>query len=381
MKKQKLIIIFGVILIGIIISIYQYSEILKTEVASATSTVPNPGHLWSSIECNSDSLCVDNANNRLGIGTASPAAKLHVLNATAANDTDTNTLRIAGGADGTLGPINLNVWSHPSATAGSRYVRLQVQDSLDYRNLILQSSGGNVGIGAVSPGRLLEIRNSGTDSTSSQLRLNGGSSELYSTAGIDFYGTSQVATPGPVARIYARYTAAGWDNRKLIFQSGIVNQAGLQDVMTLWNGNVGIGTATPGYALTVVGTAWATSGAWSGSDARWKKNIVTLSSSSSLEKVMALNPVTYSWRTDEFPEMKFSDGAQLGFIAQDVEKIIPEVVTTNNEGYKGISYEKIVPVLTSAIQEQEGKIDKQQAQIEQLKTIVCLDHPLLEICK
>ncbi len=89
---------------------------------------------------------------------------------------------------------------------------------------------------------------------------------------------------------------------------------------------------------------------------------------------MALNPVNYQWKTDEYPEMKFSNGTQLGFIAQDVEKIIPEVVTTNNEGYKGISYEKIVPVLTSAIQEQEKKI-------EQLKAIVCLDHPLAEVCK
>ncbi len=96
---------------------------------------------------------------------------------------------------------------------------------------------------------------------------------------------------------------------------------------------------------------------------------------------MALNPVNYQWKTDEYPEMKFLTGTQLGFIAQDVEKIIPEVVTTNNEGYKGISYEKIVPVLTSAIQEQEKKIDALSSQNQSLKTLVCLDHPLEEVCK
>jgi hypothetical protein len=147
------------------------------------------------------------------------------------------------------------------------------------------------------------------------------------------------------------------------------------DVMAgVFYGDVGIGTTSPGYTLTVAGNAWVTSGSWSGSDARWKKNVSTLSTTSSLDKILKLKPVTYEWKVDEYPEMKFSNSTQLGFIAQDVEKIIPEVVNTNNEGYKGISYEKIVPVLTSAMQEQ-------QKEIEQLKAIVCLDHPLAEVCK
>ncbi|MFZ3055069.1 MAG: hypothetical protein WA091_03790, partial [Minisyncoccales bacterium] len=69
-------------------------------------------------------------------------------------------------------------------------------------------------------------------------------------------------------------------------------------------------------------------------------------------------------------------------------KIIPEVVTTDNNGYKGISYEKIVPVLTSAMQEQQKEIEAQQTKIntleennKQLKILVCLDHPSADICK
>ena len=68
-------------------------------------------------------------------------------------------------------------------------------------------------------------------------------------------------------------------------------------------GNVGIGTTGPGYTLTVNGTAWVISGAWSGSDIRWKKDITPLSVTSSLAKVMQLNPVSFDWRTNEFPNM------------------------------------------------------------------------------
>lgn len=79
MNKQKYFIIFLFLSIGLCFSVCQYLESLKTEFASAVSNVPNPGHPWSAIECNSDSLCVDTVNNRLGIGTASPVYKLDVV--------------------------------------------------------------------------------------------------------------------------------------------------------------------------------------------------------------------------------------------------------------------------------------------------------------
>lgn len=131
-------------------------------------------------------------------------------------------------------------------------------------------------------------------------------------------------------------------------------------------GNVGIGTINPGYTLTVTGTAWVTSGAWSGSDLRWKKDVSPLSADT-LAKVDQLRPVTFNWRQDEYPDNHFPDGRQIGFIAQDVEKIYPELVTTDNNGYKGISYEKMVPVLTRAIQEQQKQIDLLREEIQELK--------------
>ncbi len=129
-------------------------------------------------------------------------------------------------------------------------------------------------------------------------------------------------------------------------------------------GNVGIGTSSPGYALTVAGTAWVTSGSWSGSDKRWKTNINNLDGS--LNKVMQLKSVSFYWKKDEYPEMNFNDDLQIGFIAQDVENIVPEIVTTTKNGFKGVDYAKLTPVLVEAIQEQQAQINDLKAQNETL---------------
>ncbi len=130
--------------------------------------------------------------------------------------------------------------------------------------------------------------------------------------------------------------------------------------------NPGIGTTSPGYTLTVSGTSWTTNNAWAGSDIRWKQNITALSGS--LDKVIQLKPVNFDWRTSEFPDLHFTNGTQIGFIAQDVEKIIPEVVTTDNNGYKGISYERITPVLAGAIQEMNRKNTDLNVKVMTLET-------------
>ena len=103
------------------------------------------------------------------------------------------------------------------------------------------------------------------------------------------------------------------------------------------------------------------------SDETWKKNIEPLSSS--LEKVMLLQGVSYDWKADDYPEMGFTKDRQIGFIAQDVEKVFPELVKTNNNGYKGVYYVKMVPILLEAMKEQQKEISelkKQQAMFAEL---------------
>ena len=86
-----------------------------------------------------------------------------------------------------------------------------------------------------------------------------------------------------------------------------------------------------------------------------------------LTNVMALAPVTYNWKVKEFPDKNFNDKKQLGFIAQDIEKIFPELVLTDQNGYKSVDYVKITPILVKAVQEQQNEIKDQQSQIEELK--------------
>jgi hypothetical protein len=129
-------------------------------------------------------------------------------------------------------------------------------------------------------------------------------------------------------------------------------------------GKVGIGTTTPTHPLQLVSGAHCTSaGVWTNaSDARLKKNITPLSYG--LKEIMQLMPVAY--------DMKADQTKQVGFIAQDVQKIIPELVSgTEGDLSKGenlgMSYGNLTAILTKAIQEQQAMIEALQKEIELLK--------------
>lgn len=99
----------------------------------------------------------------------------------------------------------------------------------------------------------------------------------------------------------------------------------------------------------------------SSSDERFKKNINTVDDA--ISKVQKLRGVTYDFRTEEFADKNFPEYNQLGFIAQEVEAVIPHVVRTDSEGYKAVDYAKITALLTQAIKEQQDIIDTQKATI------------------
>ncbi len=121
--------------------------------------------------------------------------------------------------------------------------------------------------------------------------------------------------------------------------------------------------------LWVKGSAMCSLGVWSSSDQRWKKNITPIPNA--LNKVAQLNGVNFNWKTDEYPEKNFSEGRQTGLIAQEVEKVLPELVHTDKEGYKSVSYDKITAVLIEAVKElkteHQARIGQLEAEIAQLK--------------
>ena len=108
------------------------------------------------------------------------------------------------------------------------------------------------------------------------------------------------------------------------------------------------------------------------SDIRLKKNIKRIEDSASLSKVMQLNPVYYDWKenTPSSLRQNYPEGRQIGLIAQEVQKYIPEVVKTEplyDKEYKGIDYGRLVTVLIGAVQEQQKEITELKARIETLE--------------
>lgn len=142
-----------------------------------------------------------------------------------------------------------------------------------------------------------------------------------------------------------------------------------------FNGNVGIGTNNPTYNLHVIGRI-RSNAINETSDMRLKTDITQLTNA--LEKIQQLRGVSYKWRTEEFPDMKLDQGLQHGLIAQELEKVIPELVHTDSEGWKSIEYSHMVPLLIEAIKEQQteikrlahyaDKVEKLEALLDELNT-------------
>jgi len=121
------------------------------------------------------------------------------------------------------------------------------------------------------------------------------------------------------------------------------------------------------YKFNENGTATASS--WSSSsDLRFKTNILPFNSM--LQKVMSLQPVTYNWKVNEFTNRGFANDLQIGFIAQDVQKLFPELVTTGTDGYLSLDYAKVTPILVKALQEQQVLIEKLSGQIVEMKASI-----------
>lgn len=119
-------------------------------------------------------------------------------------------------------------------------------------------------------------------------------------------------------------------------------------------------------------TVYAVNGTINTSDRREKTNIQPLNYG--LKQVMSLKPVTYEWKNNR------EQGAKIGFIAQDLQETLPEVVSdkewvrgengkleSKDAARLGVYYSDIIPVLTKAIQEQQALIEALQKEVAELK--------------
>jgi trimeric autotransporter adhesin len=104
--------------------------------------------------------------------------------------------------------------------------------------------------------------------------------------------------------------------------------------------------------------------AWFLSDKRFKENIKPLNNT--LEKLQKLNGYNYTFKTEEFKDKNFNSGRQIGFIAQEIKEVFPELVMDTRDGYLAVNYTQMTPVLVEAIKEQQAQIEELKAMIKTL---------------
>ncbi len=296
--------------------------------------------LW--IQNNLTTLLAVKNNGNVGIGTTTPEASLHV-----------NGLGLFKSGDG-------GIYLGSNGTSGSvGYAGI----SGSFSNITLNNGKttfyGNVGIGTSSPNRELEINGGNAENG---LRVAWG--PTYPTV----YGEILHGGSGGF-KLNAEAGGGGWAD--MSFQTNGTTRMFIESV-----GNIGIGTTAPTQLLDVNGNARFRaigSGAYAGpvnrtsdgtlttatSDGRLKENVHTLQNS--LDKVMQLRGVSFTWKSN--PEM----GKRIGFIAQEFEKVIPELVFTNaQDGYKGINYAEVSAVLVEAIKELKMENDRLKTENDNL---------------
>jgi hypothetical protein len=128
---------------------------------------------------------------------------------------------------------------------------------------------------------------------------------------------------------------------------------------TLANGGVIVTTALEVGSITshanVTGRIDAAADvvAYSTSDRNLKENFVRISDA--LSKVESISGYEFDWKVEHKHHHGF-EGHDIGVIAQEIESVLPEVVTTRDSGFKGVKYEKIVPLLIEAIKELSEQI-------------------------
>jgi hypothetical protein len=195
------------------------------------------------------------------------------------------------------------------------------------------------------------------------------------------YDGSAFVDPSP-ARI-SMYTTESWSpsahGTAISFLTTNNGSAVAQTRMLIdHDGRVGIGTLTPAQRLDVAGNVRIGTGALGcvedrdgdviagvcASDARFKRDVASFEPM--LSKVAALRPVEFYWRADEFPARAFGSQQSYGLMAQEVEAVLPELVTTDADGYKAVNYSKLPLLAIQAIKDLKAENDTIKADNREL---------------
>jgi len=284
-------------------------------------------------------------NGNLGIGTSSPAGQLAN---TSGNVIATDGNGISGQGLGWVNTSNAGyagVFYNANNAANGPGLAVKIVSpaaaALDVSqgssagtagtSLLRVQGNGSVGIGTSSPAGGLHIDRPEVGSTTALgVTIGGGTS-----------GNPSIELRGDGKSPYVDFVeTSGADySTRLLSGGGVLNVSG--------NG-------TNGVLLQVNGGLRATSYA-NISDARFKTNVRPLAGA--LAAVLALRGVRYEWNALGVKHGGTAGASQVGVLAQEVEKIYPELVSTDKDGYKAVNYAQLTPVLIEALKEQQQQIE------------------------
>ena len=86
-----------------------------------------------------------------------------------------------------------------------------------------------------------------------------------------------------------------------------------------------------------------------------------------LDKLVRLQPVHFDWKMSQYPEYHFGAGRNAGLLAQDVESVFPEMVTTDERGFKMVNYSELPYLTLAAIRELKIENDSLRAQLAEMQ--------------
>ena len=173
------------------------------------------------------------------------------------------------------------------------------------------------------------------------------SSALIKLANLESTSASINAWSSSLTTIFATdaEVAAGYEAQGRAIHSGSVGNYQFN--------SIGVGTAASTTAGEIRATGDIT--AFYSSDIRLKENITTIPNA--LEKVNQISGNTYDWK-EGFEDIHSHKGNDVGVIAQEIENILPQIVTNRDNGFKAVQYEKIIPLLIEAVKELSAKVDR-----------------------
>lgn len=228
-------------------------------------------------------------------------------------------------------------------------------------NTIRMTLGGNgrVGIGTESPEAGFHLKGTGYPSAFMYIQSDAGQD-----AGIRLYEGSTAKW-----HIFNNSTSGGLQIYNDATQTAIFCKQS--------NSYVGLGTTSPTQKLHVVGNAYKTEGgtSWATSSDIRLKNL-TGNYNKGLSEIIKLDPVRYIYKNDN-PRQLNSEIEQVGFVAQEVQKIFPEAVSVGDDGYLDFNIHPINIAFVNAIKELKyendalkSKMEKLESRLEQLESLV-----------